>query len=282
MKLLKQTLQYIKKNLLHIILFVLVGGAMFTLSFNYSSFSATAVKFFTGEIGDITFYELISSLSIINISSWYFVLISLFSVGIVAVFLSMELAMVEKHMRIGSKTLNGLWGKVNDNFISTLFLILLVLAIYEVWAVLISAVLFAIISIFANIMVMQYILVSLAFAGAAYGLMYVVSMTYLWLPCLQITGFRYYESFKYAFNILADIRSSLIASFIVNGIAFAVILTGACFICGYFLNNGAVAYIVAFIEFTYLFAIFTVGQEVAFFEADGLERADLQPSYKRY
>jgi len=255
---------------------------MFTLSFNYGSYSATAVKFCTGNIGEITFYELISSLSVINISSWYFVLISLASVGAVAVALSMELAMVEKHMRIGSKTLNGLWGKVNDNFISTLFILIIMLAIYEVWAVLISAVAYAIISIFINIIVMQYVLVVLAFAGAVYGLMYVVSMMYLWLPCLQITGFRYYESFKYAFQILADIKGSIIISFAVNGAAFGVILTGVCFLCGYIIGNGVLAYALAFVMFTYLFAVFTVGQEVSFFEADGLERADLQPLYKRY
>lgn len=282
MKILEKTLQYIKKNLLHIILFVLVGGAMFTLSFNYLSFSTTAFKFFTGRIGDITFYEFVSSLSIINISTWYFVLISLASVAVVAVTLSMELAMVEKHMRIGSKTLNGLWGKVNDNFISTLFIIILMLAIYEVWAVITSAVMYAIISIFSSVIVMQYVLVPVAFIGAAYGLIYVISMMYLWLPCLQITGFRYYESFKYAFNILADIKGSLLISFSINGAVFSVVLTGVCFLSLCFMGNGAVAYVVAFVAFTYLFAVFTVGQEVAFFEADGLERADLQPSYKRY
>lgn len=281
MELLKNTLKYIKRNALHIALFVLVGGVMLTLLFDYGAYASTTVKFFTGRIGEITFYDLIASLSIINISSWYFILISLAAVLVITVALSMELAMVEKHMRIGSKTWNGLWGKLNDNFLSSLCVVVLLIAAYELWAVITCAVIFAVISIFQSVIVLRYVFTVLVMGGMCFGLFYGVTMVYLWLPCLQITGFRYYESFKYAFQILSNVRNSILSGFIVNVGVFGVVLTGLCFVCGYIINNGAVAYIVAFIGFTYLFAVFTVGQEVAFFEADGLERADLIPSYKR-
>jgi len=282
MELLKNTLKYIKRNALHIVLFVVAGGAMLTLMFNYGAFSSTVVKFFTGKIAEIAFYDLIAALSIINISSWYFILISLAAVLIVTIALSMELAMVEKHMRIGSKTWNGLWGKLNDNFISTLFMVIIFLAAYELWAVITCAVIYAVISIFAKVLVLQYVFTVIVMCGMSFGLFYAVTMAYLWLPCLQITGFRYYESFKYAFQILADIKKSILSCFIFNMAIFAVVFTGINFVCGFLLGNGVLSYVVAAVSFTYLFAVFTVGQEVAFFKADGLERADLTPSYKRY
>lgn len=281
MELLKNTIKYIKRNALHIALFVLVGGIMLTLMFDYGAYSQTTVKFFTGGIGEITFYDLIAALSIINISSWYFILISLVAVLLITVALSMELAMVEKHMRIGSKTWNGLWGKLNDNFLSTLCVVTILIAAYELWAVVTCAVIYAVIAIFSSVIVLQYVFTVLVMGGMCFGLLYGVTMVYLWLPCLQITGFRYYESFKYAFQILSNVRNTIIAGFVVNVGVFGVVITGICFVCGFLLNNGAIAYAVALIEFTYLFAVFTVGQEVAFFEADGLERADLIPSYKR-
>lgn len=281
MELLKNTLKYIRRNALHIALFVLIGGAMLTLTFDYGAFSDTTVKFFTGKIAEITFYDLVAGLSIINISSWYFILISLVAVLLITVALSMELAMVEKHMRIGSKTWNGLWGKLNDNFLSTLCVVTILIAAYELWAVITCAVIYAVISIFQSLIVLQYVFTALVMGGMCFGLFYGVTMIYLWLPCLQITGFRYYESFKYAFQILSNVRSTILSGFIINVGAFGVIVTGMNFVCGYLLKNGVIAYAVAFIGFTYLFAVFTVGQEIAFFEADGLERADLIPSYKR-
>lgn len=282
MKHLTDTLKYIKNNALHILLFVLVGGAMLTLIFNYGAYSNTTVKFFTGKIGEITFFDLISSVSVIRLPEWYFVLLSLLAIIVISIVLSMELAMVEKHMRIGSKTWNGLWSKLNDNFISTLFMTALVMGVYEVWAVISCAILYAIISIFSSVIALQYVFTSLAVCGLVFGLLYAVTMAYLWLPCLQITGFRYYESFKYAFQILGDIKGKILSGFIINVSVMSVLLTGICFLCGYVLNNGVIAYAVAFLGFTYMFAVFTVGQEVAFFKADGLERADLQPSYKRH
>lgn len=281
MELLKNTLKYIKRNAFHIVLFILIGGAMLTLMFDYGAYSSTTVKFFTGRIGEITFYDLIAALSVINISSWYFILISLAAVIIITVALSMELAMVEKHMRIGSKTWNGLWGKLNDNFLSSLCVVFLLLLAYELWAVITCAVIYAVIAIFQAVTILRYVFTVLVMGVTCFGLFYGVTMVYLWLPCLQITGFRYYESFKYAFQILSDVRNSIFSGFIVNVGVFGVVITGINFVCGYLIHNGALAYVAALIGFTYLFAVFTVGQEVAFFEADGLERADLIPSYKR-
>lgn len=282
MELLKDSLRYLKKNAFHVAWFVIVGGAMLALMFDYGAYSSTTINLFMGRIGEITFYDLISALSIVNISTWYFALISFAAVIVISVALSMELAMVEKHMRIGYKTWNGIWSKLNDNFISTLFMTILLLLAYEVWAVLTCAMIYAVIAIFKTAAVLQYVFTGIIFIGMCFVLFYGASMVYLWLPCMQITGFRYYESFKYAFQILSDIKSSIMACFIINAAVFGVILTGLCFVCGYFLNNGVLAYAFAFVGFTYLFAVFTVGQEVAFFRADGLERADLKPSYKRY
>lgn len=193
----------------------------------------------------------------------------------------MELAFVEKHMRIGRRTLNGIWHKINDNFISSLGIIAIYLLIYEFWAIMTGAMMFAAISIFSSAPAAQYIFIVAIFGGMLFALLYVVAMLYLWLPCLQITGFGFYDALKYSYQLVSSIKFSLILQFAVSLFLWGIILLGVTAVCSIFIHVGAPAYAMAIIVFTALFMTFTVRQEVAYFDADQLERADLQPPYKR-
>lgn len=281
MKLTIKTLKYIVKNFIYIIPFAVVAGALMAILFDYGAQGEFVGKFFSGNLNDISFYTVMRMLSIINLSSWQYALVSLFVIVVISVVLSMELALVEKHMRIGKRTLNGIWNKINDNLISSLGIIMLYLAIYEFWSVLTGAMMFASISIFSAVPAAQCIFVAAIFIGMLFALLYVVAMLYLWLPCLQITGFSFYDALKYSFQLIASIKFSLILQFAVSLCSWGIILLGTTAVCSIFIHVGAPAYAMAVIVFTALFMTFTVRQEVAYFEADQLERADLKPNYKR-
>ena len=62
----------------------------------------------------------------------------------------------------------------------------ILLAIFEIWSLLLAALLF----MFSRITVtaLAYILASLAFLGMHVLLFYIIGAIYLWLPCMQITG----------------------------------------------------------------------------------------------
>lgn len=280
MQILKKTFYYIRKNWIQILPFALVGGLLLTVMFDYVNFGEFLRKFFTGEIGDITFVEIFGSVSIMNFSHWAYILISFVILILLAILLSMQFAFIEKHMRIGKRTLNGIWRKINDNFTSTLGILVMYAALYEIWAALTSAIVFGFIQIFSGIAPAQYIFTVIVFAMMIFALLYAVHMFYLWLPCLQITGFRFYESLRYAYQLLSGIKKELICTYAVFTGITAVIVVGFTTLCSLAIKNGALAYIVVFVVYTVLFTMFTVGQEVAYFEQDQMERVDLHPPYK--
>ncbi len=280
MLILKKTFYYVRKNCIQILPFAFVGGALLTVMFDYADFGEFLRKFFTGEIGDATFAEIFGSVSVMNFSHWAYTLVSFAILILLAILLSMQFAFIEKHMRIGKRTLNGIWRKINDNFTSTLGILVMYTALYEIWAVLTSAILFGFIQIFSGIAPAQYIFVVIVFAVMVFALLYAVHMFYLWLPCLQITGFRFYESLKYAYQLLSGIKKELIGTYAVFTGGTVLVVAGFTTLCSLAIKNGALAYVVVFFVYTILFTMFTVGQEVAYFEQDQMERADLHPPYQ--
>lgn len=125
----------------------------------------------------------------------------------------MMMAWLEKHFRIGKRTFNGLWGKLNDNFISTCGYAILLLVVYEVWALLTSALLFFVSRI--GITAVAYSLSGGVFIIMHVVLLYVIGCIYLWLPCMQITGFRAMEALHYSYQLYAPVKGKvLLAQFL--------------------------------------------------------------------
>ncbi len=270
---------YIWKNILYIFPFTLICGILLAGMLDYNALSSVASNVLSGNIGSVDFFTLFRALSILNFSSWYYFLFSLASVFGIGVALAMELAFVEKHMRIGKRTLNGLWGKINDNFLSTFIQILIYLVIYEVWALLTCAISFAFISIFRSVVVAQYVFAFGFMILFTYVLLYVVHLFYLWLPCAEITGFTFYESLKYSTQLVGKVRRELLLSYIVGIFLSGVIFFGVTALDTLFMHAPVVVYITAAVLCVILFTFFTIGQEVVYFETDQLERADLPRVY---
>jgi len=276
---LKKTGSYILKNILYILPFGVVCGVMFGIISDPYATGDTAMKFFSGDISGIEFTMMFRSLSAINVSAWYYILISFAAFIAVALALSLQFAFVEKHMRIGKRTLNGIWHKINDNFISTFGMAGIYLAVYELWAALTAVLLYGCIRLFSIIAALQYIFVCVVFIGMVFVLMYIVQMISLWTPCAQITGFTLFEALKYSAELAWKVRWQQVAAYsIFVSLSVAIIM-------GFSLLSYAVPSVyfltmfVIIAVFSVDTAFFTVGQEVAYFEADQLERADL---IKRY
>ncbi len=281
MRFVKMTAKYILKNLLYVLPFMVVAGGVFTVMFDYSAFGHFIELFFTGRIGDVTFNTLMRAFSVINLSSWYYALISVVSLLVLVLAVAMEFAFVEKHMRIGRKTINGLFERINDNIISTASMVLFLLVMYQVWCVLTCAILYASLKIFEGAVAAQYVFSILIILGMLFVLFYLITMVYLWLPCAQITGFTTYESLKYSFQLVSNVKMRLVATFAsFFGVAMVFAL-GFTAISYSWLHFGMFAYLIVFCVYAIMFGFFTVGQEVVYFDTDQLERADLLPSYRR-
>lgn len=279
MTLIGKTRSYIFKNILYILPFALVCGLLISITYDQAAVGNVAECFFTGEIGKIQFYDLFRVMSPMNVSTWYFALISFALYFAVGVILSMQFALVEKHMRMGKRTFNGIWHKINDNFITTLGMTGLYILLLELWAVLTGLILFAVIKIFMAVRALQYIFVVILYAASMAAIAYAVQTLSLLLPCAQITGFTLFEALKYSVELAWKVKKEQFTVFLAFGIAYSALTLGVSFLGHAVPGCLFITYAFVFILTVAAVAFFTVGQEVAYFEADQLERADLGRKY---
>lgn len=267
------TWKYIFRNFWYVLPFAVAPALFLSLTLNYASLRGVLMGFFTGDPA-FTFYQIFTALSFIRIDSWWGTLYSLCAFVSIVIFLAVLLSLVEKHMRIGKRSLNGAFSRLNDNIVSSFFVGLLYCCIYELWSLITAAVLYAFGALISNV-VGVYILSLLFFLALIYGLLFVVSVFYLWLPCLQITGFRSYDALRYSYQLVSNIRGRLILaqalSLLVANVAVAL---SAVYLSAFPFQ------IITFVLFLLLFSAFCVRMEAAYFETEKLDREDLLKSYR--
>ena len=265
-----QTNKYIGKNFLYIFPFVLIPA--FILSFSLASGSINEVLqgFFTGNLSTWSFFKLFNAVSVFNFDSWQTALAG--GVGILAIVPCMALftAFLEKHMRIGKRTFNGLWTKLNDNISSTVVFGGVVLIVYELWALVLAAMLYFM-SLIPNAVV-AYICIVITYIAAHVAFMSVISTLYLWLPCMQITGFRLVEALHYAYRLLTPVRNGIILEQI-SFLLLGEIIIG---LCSLFIPQTMFFILVTTILIAILLLYYFVRMEIIYFDRDHIERMDLR------
>ena len=170
-------------------------------------------------------------------------------------------------MRLGKRTLSGIRQQFLSNLPSVIFAVFAYLIIYEAWAVVLSAVMFAVSEISATATV--YVLDVIFILVFAFVLVFLATVLYLWLPCRQMTGFGVFEAFLYSYRLMVGVRAKLCLSFAISLAALFVVLCGCTFL------PSAVFYIVGAVAFLLLFLNFCVRMEAVYFETDKLDREDL-------
>lgn len=273
MRKLFESWKYLFKNLWALLPFAVLPAVFLAFTLDYTAISAFIRGLFTGQ-PRFEFIDYFRTFGIVRIDSVpgaiYSVFAFLFSIAGAALLLTF----VEKHMRIGKRSLSGLWRGFLSILPSTIFIGCFYLALFEFWALLLSS-FFSLISAIPVIAVV-YVLFAVVYLLLSYGLLYVVAVFYMWLPCRQITGFGYYDALLYSYRLLGGIRWGLILSYLASfGVALLVFGLTA-------LLPEAVFRILGIIAFVLLFLSFCVRMEIAYFRVDKLDREDLLHSYREY
>lgn len=259
--------KYVFRNIWFLLPFAVVPAVFMALSLDYQGLQAVWGGFFSGD-PRAEFLELFRAWSFVRIDSWLGLIYSILAVVAVIFFMALLLAFVEKHMRLGKRTLSGIGAQFVNNLPSVIFAALAYLVLYEAWAVVLSAVMFAVSEISATATVyaadVVFILVF------AFVLVYLATILYLWLPCRQMTGFRFFEAFLYSYRLTVGVRGKLVLSFAISLAALFVVLCACSFL------PAAVFYIVGVAAFALLFLNFCVRMEAVYFETDKLDREDLR------
>lgn len=264
-----ETIKYIFKNFLYVVPFAFIPAVFFSLTISESAVESVLNNVLNGSPRD-SFWNIFQSVSIFNFSSWNSVLFGLIGIVAIVVCISMLMAFLEKHLRIGKRTLNGLLSKVNDNLISTCGYALLCLVIYEVWAVLLAALCFFVTSVPNT--VIAYVLLAIVYIGMHFVLLYALSIFYLWLPCVQITGFKAFEALRYSYQLVAPIQMDIVIGqaifLLVSGL-----FVGASVV---FIEGGLVAFLVATVLYTFMILSYCIRMQIVYFDRAQIERADLK------
>ncbi len=265
--------KYIFKNLWFVLPFAIVPAIFLALSLDYTSIAAFTRGFFTGD-PRFGFVECFRIWSFIRIDSWLGGLYSVLAFLCVVFFSAFMLAFVEKHMRIGRRTFSGVYPAFLNVLFSSFLITLFYTALYEVWVVVLSAVLFVVSAFKTTALV--YVFSVIVFLLFTYALLFLVTLAYLWLPCRQMTGFGAYDALIYSYRLAVGERWSLILSYLVSYIGALFALGGASFL-------SALAFrAVAIVVYILLFLSFLIRMEVTYFKADKLDREDILHTYKEY
>lgn len=266
------SIKYILKNFWYILPFSILPALFLSLSIDKFAIQKVLTDYFTGKPGG-SFPIIFRAISFFNFRDVGAFFAGLAGIVLMVVCVSLMLALIEKHMRIGKRTYNGIFSKLNDNLLSTCGICLFYVLIYEVWAVLISALLF--LAYLVENVVAVYILSVIIFFSMHFVLLYVVSLFYLWLPCLQITGFRAFEALRYSYQLVAPVKMRIVFGQWIS-VTISEILIG---LTAIFVPMRGFSFAAAAVLYMFMTVMFCVRMQVAYFDRAQLERADLKKYY---
>ena len=269
MKYTAQSCKYISKHFLYIFPLTILPAIFLTFSTDRIAFECMINTISSGNLSEMHFDHIFRAISLLNFGSVKSVIFGILCVICTILFVALTMAFLEKHLRIGKKTFNGILLKLNDNFVSTCVYVLLFLTFYEIWALLTSLLVLAISRIPDT--TTAYILGVSTYLGMHVLLILAINLIYLWLPCMQFTGFRALEAFHYSYQLVAPVKW---------GIAFGqlmCLLIGEALICSCVVltENSFAFYLLTAIVYEFLMMLYCVRMQIVYFDRDNIERADL-------
>lgn len=265
-----QTSKYILKNFLYIVPFALIPAFFLSLSVASDTMSAIVKAFFMGNLSAWNFVDLFRAISVLNFGSWQSTLSGFVGAVVIVPCVALLMAFLEKHMRIGKRTFNGLLSKLNDNFPSTFLFGALILVVYELWSVIAAAMLYFV-SLIPNLPT-AYVFIVLTFLGLHAVLLYVIGTVYLWMPCMQITGFPVLESLQYSYQLVAPVKWGIFA----EQMYFLLFTEAVIGVCAVFLPNTFTFTLITTALIVVLLLYYLVRMEIVYFDRDHIERKDLK------
>ena len=274
MKYTVQSSKYILKNFLYIFPFAIIPAFCFSLATDKEALRCAMETIFSGRLKELHFEHLFRAVSVLNFASWKAVVFGLIGIVVIIVCTALLLALLEKHMRFGKRTFNGVFSKLNDNLVSTCSYAFLLLALYEFWCLITSALLFSVMQI--PVMPIAYVLGGLVFIGMHIVLISIIGAVYLWLPCMQITGFKALEAFHYSYHLMSPIKGGIL----IGQLLFLFVAEALICLCAVFSSSYVVFMALTTAFYAVLMMVFCVRMQVAYFDRDNIERADLKTYYR--
>lgn len=221
---------------------------------------------------ELEFVDIYRAWSMIRYDSALGILCNVLAVLSLIFFSTLLLLFVEKHMRIGKRTMSGIPEQLDNHLASFLLYILLTVFVYELWALVLSAMLYMICSIASKTVArILFVVVSFLFVAT---LIYLLTICYLWLPCKLQTGFRAYDAFLYSYRLVVGVRWRLYLSMMISYAVCFIILVASS------IGPIWISRILAIILYSLCYLSYFIRMETLYFETDKLDREDILRSYR--
>ena len=270
-KFIGSTFQYVFKNFLFIFIFALIPSYFFAMSLVTVNIHVLADAVFKD--GTLQFPQIFHFISFVNGHGWPYSLVCL---AAMAVCLPMLLVSTGRPMRIESRTVKGLAGRFNTNFLSTLIMTVVFFALYELWALITSGTLFGEFCLLSGAAVA--VVVPVTYFALLAVFCYVASLLLLWLPCLLMTGYNFMDALNYSNQLYSEKKRGL---FLAVFLPAAVAAVAELLVAGVFgpQDIRIPVFIIMELVFIVLLLYYCVLMYVAYFRLTGEERADLRKKY---
>lgn len=272
MKYIGSAFKYVFKNFIFVFLFAIIPAYFLAMTADIENIASISESIFSGK-ADLTFAQLFAFLSPLNGKGWPWAIVFFVSA---AVCMPMLFGFIEKHMRIGSRSLKGLAGRFNNNFLSTLVILLIFTAVFELWALIAAGLVFAVTLLIDGFA--AFIVALIVLLGMDALIAYIASLILLWLPCLQITGYSFMDALSYSNQLYAQRKGRLfLAVFLplLAGVVLQMVIVWVSPIAGFRIP----VFILLELVFLILFLYYCVLMYVAYFDAAGEERMDLKKKF---
>lgn len=275
MKYTLQAIAYTVKNFIFLLPFVVLPALFLSASTDQEAIFCLIETLFSGKPSGLHFQHVFHGISILNFSSWGATFSGLLAVVSTVLCAAVLMAMLEKHMRIGKRTFNGIFSKLNDNLLPTCGYVLLLLIIYEIWTLLTAALVYALSLI--PFVALAYVLMGVAYLAMHVLLLYAVGLIYLWLPCMQLTGFKAADALYYSYQISESSKWHILLGQLFS----LLVVEAAIFVFALYAQNSVVFTVLTAVFYGIVMMIYCVRMQVVYFDLDNIERADLTYYYQR-
>lgn len=263
--------KYIFKNLWFVLPFAVMPALFLALSIDFTAIEMFIKGFFKGE-AKISFVLTFRAFSLFRFHTALGIIYSVCAIFSVVVFQSLLLSFVEKHMRIGKRTLSGVFPQLKAQWLSVVGIVLFSFCLYELWALVLSAMVYTVSALGTR--VVAYFLFVLLIVIFLAVLIYITTMFYLWLPCMQISGMRAYSALLYSYRLMVGVRGRLFLSFASSLIpVFAALWASA-------LLPTPATVAIAFLLLAAVFLSFSIRMETLYFRTDKIDREDILRGYR--
>ena len=258
--------KYIIRNLWMVLPFAVVPAVFLSLSVDLVALKSVATSLFTGPF-ELTFTQIFRAWSFLRTDSFVGILYSIFAFVCLVFFSAILLTFVEKHMRIGKRSLSGILSQLETHIFAYIGFVLFLFTVYELWALVLSALLYMVSTMASKTAArVLFALISLLFIAL---LLYLVSIVYLWLPCRLHTGLKLHVAFLYSYNLMIGVRWQLYLSLAITYVVGFLVIFGCAFGPDWLFR------ILAILVFLCAYSSFCVRMETLYFETDKIDREDL-------